>query len=98
MNPEEHKVLNQMYVDIQTLLKDVSELKAYKTQSEAAIRSLLQTNNELKDEITKLKSAQGSARTPFTQPLSNSFGQPNLYGQTTPAKDLFRTAEPMKKV
>ena len=96
MNPEEHKVLNQMYVDIQTLLKDVSELKAYKTQSEAAIRSLLQTNNELKDEITKLKSAQGSARTPFTQSQSNI--APNLFGQSTPAKNLFQSAGSMKKV
>ena len=102
MNPEEQKVLNQMYTNIQTLLKDVGELKTYKIQSEAAIRSLLQTNTELKDEITKLKSVQGSARTPFTQlpssPAASSFAQPSLYGQTTPAKDLFRPADPMKKV
>ena len=96
MNSEEQKVLNQMYVDIQRLLKDVDELKTYKTESEAVIRSLLQANSELKSEIDKLKSEKGSERTPFTQSLSTP--TPNLFGQTTPPKDLFRAMNSMKKI
>ncbi len=95
MNPEEQKVLNQMYVDIQRLLKDVDELKTYKTQSEMVIRSLLQTNSELKSEIDKLKSEKGSERTLFTQSQSNPV--PNLFSQAAQQKDLFRAMNSIKK-
>ena len=95
MNSEEQKVLNQMYVDIQTLLKDVGELKTYKTQSEMVIRSLLQTNSELKSEIDKLKSEKGSERTLFTQSQSNPVE--NLFSQAAQQKDLFRAMNFIKK-
>ena len=82
MTPEEQSVLNQMYINIQTLLKEVEELKTYKTQSETAIRSVIQTNTELKDEISKLKSSNPvkTGDTSTLQFASTPFGGGTPFG------------------
>lgn len=101
MNQEELKVLNQMYKNIDKLLKDVDELKLYKTHSETAIRSLIQTNRELTEEVKKLKSVAtiDTPRVSFTQlppaPTTNSYGLSNTFLST---KDqLFTPVNSTKK-
>ena len=91
MTPEEQSVLNQMYINIQTLLKEVEELKTYKTQSETAIRSVIQTNTELKDEISKLKSSNPvkTGDTSTLQFASTPFGGQRTSLTPEPSRSIY---------
>ena len=102
MTPEEQSVLNQMYINIQTLLKEVEELKTYKTRSETAIRSVIQTNIELKDEISKLKSSNPvkTGDTSTLQFASTPFGGGTPFGEGTPfgGERTSLTPEPSRSI